>query len=202
MQIRELRYAILNLLALIDKDYHETVFHQYQVATNFDDFVSAFNLCLRKDHACRNFVISDFYQKWKNDKAIFNVWLSSQASSQDCTIEDLRRLESVKGYDAKNPNHVRSLVRAFMANLTCYHHSNGAGYQYAVDKILEIAKFNPQLAHNSIAVPAFLDFENLPKAQQILMAKELERLKEDSVPAQIRDLVERMLERYDFYQDL
>ena len=149
------------------------------------------------DDPCKGFVLADFYQKWKGDKAIFNFWLSSQASLHDCTIQDLRRLESIKGYDAKNPNHVRSLLRVFIGNLKCYHHPSGEGYQYVVDKILEIAQFNPQLAHNYLAVPAFIDFENLPFSQQALMAKELERLKENGVPAQTRHLVEKMLERYD-----
>ncbi len=196
MQIRELRYAILNLLVLIDKDYHEKILTQYQTANNLDDYVSAFNLCLKIGHSCREFVVKDFYNKWKNDKAIFNFWLSSQASSVDCTVNDLRRLESVNGYDAKNPNHVRSILRAFIANLKCYHHPTGEGYRYIVDKILEIGRFNPLLAHNYIAVPAFLDFENLSSTQQALMAKELERLRADEVPAQTRDLVERMLDRY------
>jgi aminopeptidase N len=196
MQIRELRYAILNLLVLIDKDYHEKIFNQYQTAHNFDDFVASFNLCLKIGHSCKEFVIKDFYDRWKNDKAIFNFWLSSQASAIDCTIADLRKLELTKGYDAKNPNHLRSLLRTFISNLKCYHLPNGEGYHYIVDKILEIAKFNPQLAHNYIAVPAFLDFEKLPFEQQALMAKALERLKDDRVPAQTRELIERMLERY------
>lgn len=195
MQIRELRYAILNLLVLIDKDYYEKILNQYQTAANFDDFVCAFNLCFKIGHSCREFVIRDFYDKWKDDKAIFNFWLSSQASSDNCTVSDLKRIESIQGYDAKNPNHVRSLLRAFITNLRCYHHPSGEGYHYMVDKILEIGRFNPLLAHNYIAVPAFLDFENLPSVQQALMAKELERLRADEVPAQTRDLIERMLER-------
>lgn len=196
MQIRELRHAILNLLVLVDKDCHAQILNQYQTANNFEDFVGAFNLCLKISQSCKEFVISDFYHKWKNDKAIFNYWLTSQAAAADCTIGDLRKLESVNGYDAKNPNHVRSLLRTYIANLKCYHCSNGEGYKYIVDKILELAKFNPQLAHNYVAVPAFVDFDSLPDAQQALMAKELERLIDDSVPAQTRDLVERMLERY------
>jgi len=196
MQIRELRYAILNLLVLVDKDYHEQILDQYQTATNFDDYVSAFNLCLKMGESCREFVVSDFYNKWNEDKAIFNFWLSSQACSFDCTVDDLRRLESVEGYDAKNPNHIRSVLKAFIANLKCYHHSSGDGYRYIVDRILEIGKFNPLLAHNYITVPAFLDFENLSAELQVLMAKEMERLRVDGVPPQTRDLVERILERY------
>jgi aminopeptidase N len=193
MQIRELRHASLSLLVLIDETYQEKVLAQYKSATNFEDTVSAFNLCLSLGGRLKEFVIADFYNKWKTDKGVFNFWLSSQALSADCSVEDLRKLESVEGYDAKNPNHVRSILRTFVTNLHCYHHSSGEGYQYIVDKIVEISKFNPLLAHNYIAVPAFIDFEKLPAKQQALMAKELERLLNDQVPSQTRDLVQRML---------
>jgi aminopeptidase N len=196
MQIRELRNATLGLLVLVDPNYKEKVLAQYLSATNFDDVVSTFNLCLTMDSPYKEIVIADFYDKWKEDKAVFNFWLSSQASAQECRVEDLRRLESVKGYDPKNPNHVRSICRVFTSNLKCYHHPSGEGYQYIVDQILEIAKFNPLLAHNYITIPAFLDFEKLSVYQQTLMEKELRRLQTDEVPPQTRDLVERILERY------
>ena len=195
MQIRELRNASLSLLVLIDESYKEKILAQYKSATNLDDFVSAFNLCLSMGSSYKEFVISDFYHKCKGDKAVFNFWLSSQALLSECTVDDLRNLEFVTGYDAKNPNHVRSILRVFISNLKCYHHSSGEGYRYIVDKILDIAKFNPLLAHNYIAIPAFLDFEKLPARQQALMAKELERLLNDEVPPQTRDLVERILGR-------
>ena len=50
-----------------------------------------------------------------------------------------------------------------------------------MSKIIEIAKYNPFLAHNYIAVPAFLDFEKLPKAQQALMAEQLKRFQQAEV---------------------
>ncbi|MFI0434847.1 MAG: aminopeptidase N [Parachlamydiaceae bacterium] len=196
MQIRELRQAVLTLLSDIDEDIHQQIIHQYQTAQNFDDYVTAFCLSLKMKGPWSDFVIADFHKKWKHDKAIFNFWLSSQASLPNCTIEDLKRLQEAEGYDAKNPNHIRSIFRTFIANLKCYHDSTGMGYSHITNNILEIGKFNPQLAHNYIAVPAFLDFEYLPPNQQALMAKELERLRTGEAPAQTRELVERMLERY------
>ena len=197
MQIRELRHAILNLLVLADeKKYQDKIMELYRSANNFDDSVSAFNLCLKLSHPIKDFAITDFYEKWKGDKAVFNFWLTSQAFSSKCTVDDLRRLESAKGYDAKNPNHVRSIFRTFIANLRCYHDTKGEGYQYIVDKIIEVSQFNPFLAHNHIAVPAFLDFDKLPEQQKIVLAKEMERLREGAIPAQTRDLVERILQRY------
>lgn len=192
MQVRELRHMILSFLRIYD-EYKEKILEQYKTATHFDSAVSAFNLCLTIDGASQDFVVADFYEQWKRDKAVFNFWLSSQAASSQCTLDKLRKLEKVEGYDPKNPNHVRSIFRTFIDNLKCYHSPDGEGYQYIVDKILEIAQFNPLLAHNNLMVPAFLDFEKLPNKQKLLMKKALERLREGDIPPQTRDLIERML---------
>lgn len=195
MQIRELRHQCLSLLSCINEKHQRAVYEQYQRGAFFDEVVSSFNLCLRNGNPYKDAVIEDFYQRWKHDKAVFNFWLSSQALSKDCTIDDLRRLESTEGYDRTNPNHIRSVCRAFVSNLQCYHDPAGEGYRYIADKIAEVAAFNPLLAHNYIAVPAFVDFEKLPLKQRVKMVAELERLRSlDSIPPQTRDLVDKMLE--------
>lgn len=197
MQIRELRNACYSLLVNIDKKYEKVIFERYQQAANFDDAASSFQLCLKIGNPYKQQAVDDFYRRWKDDKAVFNFWLTSQSSTEDCTIKDLQGLASVKGYDAKNPNHVRSILRTYIANLKCYHQPSGEGYRFVADKIIEIAQFNPFLAHNYIAVPAFLDFEKLPVPQRELMAQELERLRaHDAVPPQTRDLIEKMLQKW------
>lgn len=196
MQIRELRFISLSLLALIDLRYNDLIFQQYQSATNFEDSLSAFHLCVNHGGEYKDLVTKDFYEKWNKDKAIFNFWLSSQASTSQCTVEDLKKLEKVEGYDSKNPNHIRSIFRTFIGNLRSYHSSNGDGYEFIVDKIVEVSKFNPFIAHSHLAVPAFLDFDRLPAHQKALMAKALNRLRLEDVPAQTRDLVEKILQRY------
>jgi len=193
MQVRELRNAIFRFLILVDENCLQELYDQYWEATNFNDYAAAYALYTRSGDESGNELRGDFYQRWKHDKAVFNVWLSAQAYKPDCTIDDLRKLENVQGFDGKNPNHLRSLIRAFIGNLACYHQPDGAGYNYVVDKILEIAKFNPLLAHNYITIPAFVDFEKLPEKQQTLMAKALKRLQCDEAPPQTRALVDMML---------
>lgn len=197
MQIRELRSAALNLLSKVHVNYLQVLYDQYKNADNFNDSMMAFATFVNGESSFKEEVINHFYEKWKDDKAVFNYWLGAQASSSTCTVDDLIRLESVQGYDRKNPNHLRSVIRVFTMNLGCYHDSEGKGYRYVVDKILEAGLFNPMLAHNYLVGGAVQDFDNLPPKQQALMAKELERLKSDDVPAQTRDLVMKMLKRYE-----
>lgn len=196
MQIRELRNACLGLLAKIDPLYVEQVYENYLKASNFNNYIASFNTLINVENEHRVEVLKDFYNRWKHDKGVFTNWLSSIASSSECTVDNLRWMETVEGFDGKNPNHIRAVVRTFTSNPSCYHDREGEGYKYMVDKILEIGSFNPLLANNYIARPAFEDFEKLPPHQQALMAKQIERLLDSSVPAQIRDTAFRMLHSF------
>jgi aminopeptidase N len=197
MQIRELRNACWSLLAKIDASTIEEIANNYRTETNFNNIVAAFNILINTKNDKRNEIIKNFHQKWKDDKAVFNNWLISLASSLTCQVEDLRQLELMEGYDSKNSNHLRSVFRTFIMNLGRYHDEAGEGYKYVVDKILEIASFNPMVAHNYIAVPAFIDFEKSPPQQQDLMATELRRLNVPQAPGQTRDLANQLLQTYE-----
>lgn len=194
MQIRELRNACFSLLAKVDPKYVEQVYQNYKLASNFNNYMSFFNILINVPNEYRTEVIKDFYHRWKHDRGIFNNWLSSIASSSECTVDNLRWMETLEGFDSKNPNHLRSVIRTFIGHLSCYHDPEGEGYKYVVDKILEIGAFNPLLANNYIMRPAFEDFEKLTPQQQALMAKQLERLLDSSVPAQIRDTAMKILQ--------
>lgn len=196
MQKRELKNIVLSFFSEIEKSYHEVLYQQFLKADNFNDQMAAFRISINCNSIHKDEITRLFYDKWKEDKAVFNYWLSVQASSQWCTIEDLKQLEAVSGYDKKNPNHLRSLLGAFTSNLANYHDSQGLGYVFIVDKILEVCEFNPMFAHNSLVMRAFQDFEKLPAKQQALMARELKRLREDTAPPQTRDFVEKILKGY------
>lgn len=199
MQIRELLNLSLSLLAKVNSNFHTIAYAQFKDADNFNDHMEAFKILINVDNKFKKNVIKDFYDQWKDDKAVFNHWLSSQASSSVCTVKDLVALESVAGYDPKNPNHIRSIVRSFILNPSRYHDPKGEGYDYVVDKIIEVGKFNHAVAHGYLAQEAFVDFDKLPEDQRAMMATTLVRLQEVSIPLEIRDLANRMLEKYDGY---
>jgi aminopeptidase N len=193
MQVRELRGACWQLLADIDPAYAEKLVKNYHAASNFDTSFASFKTFTNLNSPLKEGVIVDFYNKWKNDKVVFNFWLSAQASSNGCTVSDLKKLMTIDGYDAKNPNHIRSVLRSFISNLGEYHDPKGEGYAFIVGQILEIGTSNPILAHNNLAVPAFIDFEKMPDAQQAVMIREMKRLLAPTAPPETRDLVKKML---------
>lgn len=192
MQIRELRKAALRILAESDPGMAHRLVVTYKNAKEFDTAFSTFYICTNINSPLRNAVIDDFYEKWKNDKAVFNYWLSAQASGQTCTTTDLKRLMNTPGYDSNNPNHTRAVLRTFTSNLGQFHDAKGEGYAFIVDQILLISRSNAYVAHN-LATCAFIDYDQLPPTQKALMSKELKRLQNPIVPPETRNFVKQML---------
>ncbi|MBL4771854.1 MAG: aminopeptidase N C-terminal domain-containing protein, partial [Planctomycetes bacterium] len=80
-----------------------------------------------------------------------------------------------KDFSIKNPNRVRSVLGAFaMANPTGFHQADGAGYQLIADAVLELDKFNPQIA--SGIVRAFNSYRRYDQARQDLVFAQLQRI--------------------------
>ena len=192
MQVRELRKAALRILAESDSSMVYQLVNTYKSAKDFDTAFSTFFTCTNISSPVKNAVIDDFYEKWKHDKAVFNFWLSAQASGQSCTTTDLKRIMNTSGYDPNNPNHVRAVLSSFSSNLGQFHDAKGEGYAFIVDQILVISPSNAYIAHR-LATQAFIDYEHLPPSQKALMAKELKRLQNPIVPPETRDLVKQML---------
>lgn len=196
MQMRELRNACLHIIAALNDENRFALIKHYHNANNFNDQLSAFNVCMSWEYLYRKYVITDFHAKCRNDTSLFSHWLSAIASSPSCTVEDLNMLESTEGYDYKDPDHLKSIFRNFVQNLACYHDEQGKGYAYVVDAIIKISAYDPLLAHNEIAVLAIQDFDRLPEQQKVLLAWELQRLINSDAPKQTKDMVDKVLSRY------
>jgi aminopeptidase N len=62
-------------------------------------------------------------------------------------FERVKRLMRHPAFSIANPNRARSLIGAFcLANPGAFHRSDGAGYSFWADRILELDALNPQLA--------------------------------------------------------
>lgn len=196
MHVRMLRNVIQELLAKADPDYLDDVYQEFSTSTNFNDYLNAFNILISSGNVFRKLALDNFHKQWKDDLGVFGNWLSHQAKSPICEVDDLLVLAKTEGYDAQNPNHIRALTRAFVLNLARYHDPEGLGYRYIVDKILEVGQFNPSLAFGYIAMEAFVDFDKVPEKQRLLMVKEIERLQSDVATEEVRDFAKRLLARH------
>ena len=104
-------------------------------------------------------------------------WFVMQATSiLPDTLDKVKKLMNHKLFDIKNPNKVRSLIGAFAnGNPLNFHKADGSGYQFHADRVLELDKFNPQVA--SRMVRALMNWRQYEAGRSALMREQLERIK-------------------------
>lgn len=195
MKIRAYRGRLYSyLLAANEAAYVPQLVDLYWKADNFHNKKLAVSLLANTCDPRKEAVLQDFYERWKGDKGMLNHWMTALTGSSECTIETLETVRKSEGYDPKNPNHIRSVLRVFANNPACFHDPEGNGYRYLTDKVMEVAAFNPYVANGYVAQEAYLDYKNLPEPQKSKMREQLERLRDTpEVPARIRETATNFL---------
>ena len=95
--------------------------------------------------------------------------LSGQGGAS--TLQTVRGLMSHPTFSIKNPNKARALIGAFcQGNPACFHAADGSGYNFWMERVLEIDAFNPQVAARlARAASAWRKLE--PKRRALLQAR-------------------------------
>lgn len=136
------------LFATEDETLIALVKTQFETATNMTDESHALNLLSNLEGTPSDFACDHFYKKWKHETLVMQKWFSAQATSKKSNIIDrLKRLEASDVYDKSVPNILRSLVGAFAnRNPVAFNAIDGSGYEYVAQKVIDIDKYNPQIA--------------------------------------------------------
>lgn len=195
MAIRELRASCWRYLTRLNPRYCENLWHEIQESHNFHTSYVGMALLSHRESDVRQRAVDDFYTKWKDDKVVLNYWLRAQASHPDCTVAEIQRLMQVEGFDAKNPNHLRSLLCVFVSNLPQYHDARGEGYRFIFQQIEKIGQENPIFGHHQLAKLALIDFDHLPLKQKQVMRKEMEKFCDETSSPEMRSVVSSMLQK-------
>jgi len=120
---------------------------QYNNATNMNDEISSLKNIVHNYPENKEEFVDSFYNKWKSEPLVMQKWLGVQASAPYMTIDDIKLLEKTDIYDSKVPNYVRSILRnCIRTNPSLINKPDGSGYEFLVDRILEIDTYNPSLA--------------------------------------------------------
>ncbi len=146
---RSLKSICLDYLLTTKKpDYFDLALNQYNIASNMTDRMSALESL--KHHNCsqRKFALNDFYQKWRKDTQVINYWLSLISSSDlPTTLEEIKQAMLVPEFSIKTPNNARSTIHTFAEySIEQFHASDGKGYEFIIEKIIELDQINPQVA--------------------------------------------------------
>lgn len=175
---RTLKNASLGyLLAINDAEALAWAVDQYHRASNMTDCLGALSALMQSGcDAERTVCVAHFYDKWKADQQVIELWFTLQAASQVST--DLKSIESLllhPAFDIKNPNKIRAVIGVFAAqNLVNFHDLSGSGYRFLADKIIQLDKLNPQIA--SRLVTPLSRWSKYDSKRQALILSELERI--------------------------
>ncbi len=176
---RSLKNVALGYLMAVDplpEEYLALCVGQYRAATNMTDCIAALANLVNIDHDIRHEVLADFYSKWAGEPLVVDKWFALQALSiLPDTLEKVRLLLENPSFSIENPNKVRALIGAFCtSNHVRFHRSNGDGYIFLADRILELNGINPQIAARLVA--PLINWKRYDGERQTLMRGQLDRI--------------------------
>ena len=145
--------------------------------------------------AARDEAMETFYARAKANKEalVINKWLSVQAMADTPdALEEVKALMEHEAYDGNNPNSIRSLLNTFAAGSpAAFHKSDGSGYEFIADQVIDLDGRNPQVAARLAGV--FGNWKRHTPARQELMKAQLERLKGVVTSKDVIEIVTRSL---------
>ncbi|MDO5059308.1 MAG: aminopeptidase N [Neisseria sp.] len=123
----------------------------------------------------RNVLLNRFAEKFADEALVMDKYFSLIASSRRAdTPEQVAAALHHPQFSLENPNKARALLGAFARNVPHFHAENGAGYAFLAQKVLEIDRFNPQVAAR--LVQAFNICMKLEPNRRALMTAELQTI--------------------------
>ena len=167
---------------------------QFEEATNMTDELGALAAINNSKSDERNKVMDLFFEKWKHETLVIQMWLSLQGSSTlSDTLSKVKELETSPVYDKTIPNIVRSLLGAYANNNIHFHSKDGLGYEYIAEKILEMDSVNPQVA--SRFAGAFRPYQLMAEENKKKMEEQLLKIKaHPNLSKNVYEIVSKILE--------
>jgi len=148
MAARRLKNICLAYLLHLERpEYFDHCRTQYASADNMTDQIACLQAIVHYRHELRDTITAQFYEQWQDTALVVDKWFSALGSSTvENALAEIRPLFEHSAYSLHNPNRARSLLGAMMANSRAFHQSDGAGYAFAAERILQLDAINPQIA--------------------------------------------------------
>jgi aminopeptidase N len=156
---------------------------QFRQAKNMTDKFAALSLlvweqgCSYRIRKIAARALDQFYDQYKDDGNVIDMWLSVQGMYPRVTVRDIKALMAHPAYDAGNPNRVRALIGGFaLGNPAAFHHPSGEGYQFLSDFIIGYVEKNPLTA--AMLVEPLTEWKRYEPKRSEIMKEELGYLKD------------------------
>jgi len=149
---------------------------QLESSDNMTDSLAAIKGLVQMKSPKAAVALSAFESKWKNDALVMDKWFSIQAMQPGAeTLGTVKALMQHPAFSIQNPNKVRSLLGVYsMLNPTGFHRTDGAGYAFHADRVIELDRLNPQIAARMAT--AFNRWKRYDEVRKASMQAQLQRI--------------------------
>ena len=151
----------------------DTHFHQ---ADNMTDTLGALKAAQYGDASVFSSLMEEFEQTWKQDPLVLDKWFALHATQpREDILAHISMLKEHPQFSMGNPNRVRALIGSFaFYNSTGFHATDGSGYKFVTDYLLELDKSNPPVAAR--IVTPLTQWQQYASSHQVQMKQQLSRL--------------------------
>ena len=180
--------ALAYWMTLGDGEATKAAAGQLETADNMTDTEAALVVLADTVSEARDQGLADCYARWADDPLLVDKWFAIQAGSRrPDTLDQVLALAQHPAFSLKNPNRMRSLVGTFCSgNPIHFNRSDGAGYRFLADKVIELDPANPQAAARMVSI--FNSWRRFDLQRQALLKREIERI--EAQPGLSKDVFE------------
>ena len=192
---RTLRNVCRAFVLRADPAHIETVAEKYgemvQNMTHEWGILSAVN---GNESDTRNRLLAQFADKFSDDALVMDKYFALVGSSRRSdTLQQVQTALQHPKFSLENPNKARSLIGSFSRNVPHFHAEDGSGYRFIADKVIEIDRFNPQVAAR--LVQAFNLCNKLEPHRKNLVKQELQRIRaQEGLSKDVSEIVGKILD--------
>lgn len=192
---RTLRNVCRTFVLRADPAHIETVAEKYgEMAQNMTHEWGILSAVNGNESDTRNHLLAQFADKFSDDALVMDKYFTLVGSSRrsDALQQVQTALQHPK-FSLENPNKARSLIGSFSRNVPHFHAEDGSGYRFIADKVIEIDRFNPQVAAR--LVQAFNLCNKLEPHRKNLVKQELQRIRaQEGLSKDVGEIVGKILD--------
>ena len=192
---RTLRNVCRAFVLRADPAHIETVAEKYgEMAQNMTHEWGILSAVNGNESDTRNRLLAQFADKFSDDALVMDKYFALVGSSRRSdTLQQVQTALQHPKFSLENPNKARSLIGSFSRNVPHFHAEDGSGYRFIADKVIEIDRFNPQVAAR--LVQAFNLCNKLEPHRKNWVKQELQRIRaQEGLSKDVGEIVGKILD--------
>ena len=192
---RTLRNVCRAFVLRADPAHIETVAEKYgEMAQNMTHEWGILSAVNGNESDTRNRLLAQFADKFSDDALVMDKYFALVGlSRRSDTLQQVQTALQHPKFSLENPNKARSLIGSFSRNVSHFHAEDGSGYRFIADKVIEIDRFNPQVAAR--LVQAFNLCNKLEPHRKNLVKQELQRIRaQEGLSKDVGEIVGKILD--------